>query len=373
MFLCLSRRPWVLESSIVEGGEAVSVVKGAAKKGGGTGPAPPSSSGASGTTSAAAAARAAAIAPPALFFATPRLVVQPGATAQLPVTFYTDAPCEDATATLTLRHNEAEERSAAGSRGVTNVEAVELVDLSPLVFSLTGEGAGCGGAHTCRHLLNMMALFDRAGTATEVLAMDSIVVCAPVHGAPLTRSVSVYNYARTPVTFAVTCDAPFVAGPPTILVPAAGAPVPAPAGGPHQHVSVRPGVAAYELSYVPSSTSGLLPLPADLAAAAPVPSALLAGFGSLTFTEQLTPQQLAANPPPQPRSQWYSLALLAEPPAPAEVITLSAVVRQAAVAELTLHNPRTTPLRLEVIISGAGLSGPSLITLPPQSDIVYEV
>jgi hypothetical protein len=56
------------------------------------------------------------------------------------VTFFSEATVEGATAVLTLRHNEAEERSAGPSSrgGGSSTDPTELVDQTPYVYSLTG-------------------------------------------------------------------------------------------------------------------------------------------------------------------------------------------------------------------------------------------
>ena len=289
-----------------------------------------------------------------------------------------------------------------------------------------------------------------------------------MHGS-VTRSVPVLNYGRLPVTYAVTCDAPFVSGPATITVPGAtphfgaqllssrsagagaaeGSDASGAAAVPHQHPGVRPGVYSYELTYAPSAAGGLLPLPSELQASAPAPNVLLAGYGVLAFAEiapappanssaaaaaaAAAPPQLLQNgravvsrsdgcvhPLPPCRADTHAPPLFRavvlagaagraarpcrrhhadgrrapgeqwggrrgggrgeEGPAPSSLDPASPLLPpapfcppQAVVADLTLHNPRPVPVRLDVSVAGPGLSGPASITLPPNSDAVYEV
>jgi len=72
------------------------------------------------------------------FFCASRLIVAPGTTGILPVTFYSEAAREGAAATLTLRHNDGEERSALMGRG-GGADPAELVDQTPYVYALSGE------------------------------------------------------------------------------------------------------------------------------------------------------------------------------------------------------------------------------------------
>ena len=130
------------------------------------------------------------------------------------------------------------------------------------------------------------------------------------------------NLSSQAKTYSIESDLPFVSGAPTVDVPGNGQ-------------------ASYTLNFAPSLGG--------------------AYAGSVTFADQVG------------QYIWYTVKVQVDSPLEDSSIDMTAVVRQAASAGITLVNPLPEAIEFDVALEGDGVIGPSRFTLGPAGEGTYEL
>lgn len=192
--------------------------------------------------------------------------------------------------------------------------------------------------NTTRPQMPELAL-ELRGVGTEPAPLEEIVVeCRARERA--TRRLRVVNSRDVPVSMDVVSDLTFVAGKPSVPVPAASR---AAGAGNSGSASVVPGEANYELVLRP----------------------MIAGDfrGSLTFRDSSSAAYC-----------WYAVRVVVHPPAAEGTLRLAARVRSAATLSVELTNPLDREdADFLVDVKGQGLLGDPIMHLGPGETATYEL
>lgn len=210
----------------------------------------------------------------------------------------------------------------------------------PLTFDPHTEGTVQGVLRLLNNTDNSEHVFQLTGVAEKPLAQDHITLHAQAKKS-MTHILHVPNHNERTSVFRVESDLDFISGPSTITV----------GGG---------DVVDYCLDIRPTRQGKFSGAVAFITEAVSRPH---------SYDEEM--ESASSQPGKSPYHVWFRIECIVEPSPPDHTITVTTPTLSSSTLQLTITNPSSEKLTLEVLLEGHGLTGPSTLEIEPSGEASY--